>query len=128
MIYTNEDIENTVSILKNIFNIDTKNKALKILLNISLSKKIHKDFELSRKNGSEYKLQTIIGDEDNLIKYKTIIETIENKTINMKEYEKLVEYHIHRGNIFINNLIKNQTNPFLFFKEFLHLDKGIIND
>jgi hypothetical protein len=94
--------------------------ALRFMINISLSLK-DKQFqiEIEKFDGKEYKLTQITGenkeDEDFTTQYYKMIEAYEERILkNKKEFEKKLEYHIHRGYSILSNSLKTNSSIYEF--------------
>ena len=94
--------------------------ALRFLINISLSVNHKFDFDRELLDGSEYRLEQLLGkgkeSEDYSKHYRKLLESFEDRTFTTeKEFERNLEYHIERGiNIIGKQTIQAKTDMYTF--------------
>ena len=122
MIKTTQDIENYITPLSKMLNLENEPKwvMLRFMLNISLS--LEKEFDDARVDsfdGKEYRLEQITGEGKGVDDYTKLfwdmIEVFDNITIKTKkELEENIQRHIIRGYLILKTSLKSDSNIFEF--------------
>ncbi|QKJ23983.1 DndE family protein [Poseidonibacter lekithochrous] len=122
MIKTTSDIENYITPLSKMLNIENPSKwvMLRFMINISLSlEEGFEDIEVEKYDGKDYRLEQITGegkeDEDYTNLYRDMIEVFDDITISSnKKLEENLQRHIARGYIILKTSLKSDSNIFEF--------------
>lgn len=122
MIKTTKEIENYISPLSKMLNIENEPKwvVLRFMINVSLSlTKDFKDIIVDVYDGKEYRLEQITGEgkgADDFTKlYWEMIEIFDNITIkSKKKLEENLQRHIVRGYTILKTSLKYDSNIFEF--------------
>ena len=122
MIKTTQDIENYITPLGKMLNLENEPKwvMLRFMMNISLSlEKEFDDAEVEIYDGKEYRLEQITGEgkgvDDFTKLFWDMIEVFDNKTIkSKKELEENIQRHIIRGYLILKTSLKSDSNIFEF--------------
>ena len=122
MIKTTQDIENYITPLSKMLNLEHEPKwvMLRFMLNISLS--LEKEFQNAKVDsfdGKEYRLEQITGEgkgvDDHTKLFWDMIEIFDNITISSKkELEENIQRHIFRGHHILNTSLNSGSNIFEF--------------
>lgn len=122
MIKTTQDIENYITPLGKMLNLENESKwvMLRFMMNISLSlEKEFDDAEVEVYDGKEYRLEQITGEgkgvDDFTKLFWDMIEVFDNITIKTKkELEENIQRHIIRGYLILKTSLKSDSNIFEF--------------
>lgn len=122
MIKTTQDIENYITPLSKMLNLENEPKwvILRFMVNISLSlEKEFKDAVIEVYDGKEYRLEQITGEgkgvEDYTKLFWDMIEVFDNITIKTKkDLEVNIQRHIIRGYLILKTSLKGDSNIFEF--------------
>ena len=122
MIKTTHDIENYITPLGKMLNLENESKwvMLRFMMNISLSlEKEFDDAEVEVYDGKEYRLEQITGEgkgvDDFTKLFWDMIEVFDNITIKTKkELEENIQRHIIRGYLILKTSLKSDSNIFEF--------------
>lgn len=122
MIKTTQDIENYITPLAKMLNLEHEPKwvMLRFMLNISLSlEKEFDDADITSYDGKEYRLEQITGEGKGVDDYTKLfwdmIEVFDGIVIKTKkELEENIQRHIARGYIILNTSLKSDSNIFEF--------------
>jgi len=122
LIKTTQDIENYITPLAKMLNLENEPKwvMLRFMLNISLSlEKEFDDASVESFDGKEYRLEQITGEGKGVDDYTKLfwdmIEVFDGIIIKTKkELEENIQRHIARGYIILNTSLKSDSNIFEF--------------
>lgn len=122
MIKTTKEIEEYLSPLSKMLNLENEPKwvILRFMINISLSlEKDFKDIDVPDYDGKEYRLVQITGEgkesEDYTKLFWEMIEVFDNITItSKKKLEENLQRHIVRGYLILKTSLKSDSNIFEF--------------
>jgi len=122
LIKTTQDIENYITPLAKMLNLENEPKwvMLRFMLNISLSlEKEFADAKVDSFDGKEYRLEQITGEgkgvDDHTKLFWDMIEVFDAKTIKTKkELEENIQRHIIRGYLILKTSLKGDSNIFEF--------------
>ncbi|MEA2019324.1 MAG: DndE family protein [Campylobacterota bacterium] len=122
MIKTTLDIENYITPLAKMLNLENEPKwiILRFMVNISLSQeKEFKDISVDSYDGKEYRLEQITGEgkgtDDYTKLFGDMIEVFDGITItSKKDLEVNIQRHIVRGYLILKTSLKSDSNIFEF--------------
>ena len=122
MIKTTQDIENYITPLGKMLNLENEPKwvMLRFMMNISLSlEKNVEDIQVESYDGKEYRLEQITGEgkgvDDHTKLFWDMIEIYDTITISSKkELEENIQRHILRGHHILNTSLNSGSNIFEF--------------
>ena len=122
MIKTTQDIENYITPLSKMLNLENEPKwvMLRFMMNISLSlEKDVKDIQVESYDGKEYRLEQITGEgkgvDDHTKLFWDMIEVYDTITISSKkELEENIQRHILRGYQILSTSLNSGSNIFEF--------------
>ncbi|RLA84703.1 MAG: hypothetical protein DRG78_00665 [Epsilonproteobacteria bacterium] len=122
MIKTTIDIENYITPLSKMLNLENEPKwlLLRFMINISLSQeKEFKDILVDSYDGKEYRLEQITGEGKGVDDYTKLfwdmIEVFDDITItSKKDLEINIQRHIVRGYLILKTSLKGDSNIFEF--------------